>query len=129
MAYKTEELYKKALEAIEANNLFFLADVYGYLGISHDTYYNHFPIDSEESEYIKEKIEANKIKTKVSIRSKLHKSTAPAALISLYKLISTDEERKALSMVYNDHVSSDKSMSPKGWESWYDRDRGKEDKE
>jgi len=28
-----------------------------------------------------------------------------------------------------DHVSSDKSMSPKGWESWYDRDRGKEDKE
>ena len=125
MAYKTEELYKKALEAIEANNLFFLADVYGYLGISHDTYYNHFPIDSEQSEYIKEKIEANKIKTKVSIRSKLHKSTAPAALISLYKLISTDEERKALSMVYNDHVSSDNSMSPKTMQDWYDPDRNK----
>jgi len=125
MAYKTEELYKKALEAIEANNLFFLADVFGYLGISKPTFYVHFPVESNELNYIKEKIEANKIKTKVSIRSKLHKSTAPAALISLYKLISTDEERKALSMVYNDHVSSDKSMSPKTMQDWYDPDRNK----
>jgi len=30
-----------------------------------------------------------------------------------------------LSMVYNDHVSSDKSMSPKTMQDWYDPDRNK----
>lgn len=105
MAYKTQDLYSKAIEAIKSNNLFFLADVYAYLGISHDTFYKHFPLESEKMEAIKEAIDKNKARTKISIRSKLHSSTSPTGLLALYKLICTDEERKALSMQHFDHTT------------------------
>ena len=44
-------------------------------------------------------LEANKIRTKASIRNKLYKGKG-GDLIALYKMICTDEERKALSMSY-----------------------------
>lgn len=103
MAYNTDELYEKALKAIKEYNLFFLADVYAYLGIAKSTFYDHFPEDSDKSNDIKEAIEKNKMQTKVSIRSKLHKSTNTAGLLALYKLICTEDERKALAMEYKEH--------------------------
>jgi hypothetical protein len=105
MAYDTDKLYKKSISAIESNNLFFLSDVYSYLGISHDTFYKHFPLESEKMESIKEAINKNKARTKISIRSKLHKSTSPTGLLALYKLICTDDERKSLSMQHHDHTT------------------------
>jgi hypothetical protein len=111
MAYKTEDLYKKAIDAIKSNNLFFLTDVYSYLGISHDTFYKHFPLESEKMEAIKEAVEKNKARTKISIRSKLHSSTSPTGLLALYKLICTPEERKALSMQHHDHTSEGEKIT------------------
>lgn len=103
MAYKTSELYEKAIEAIDQNNLFFISDVIAYLGISSETYYNHFPLESKESNAIKEKLNKNAMRTKVSIRSKLHQSKSPAGLLALYKLLATNDERKALAMEYREH--------------------------
>ena len=103
MAYKTSELYEKAIESIDQNNLFFISDVIAYLGISSETYYNHFPLESKESNTIKEKLNKNAMRTKVSIRSKLHQSKSPAGLLALYKLLATNEERKALAMEYREH--------------------------
>lgn len=111
MAYKTEDLYKQAIEAIKSNNLFFLADVYAYLGISHDTFYKHFPLESEKMESIKEAINKNKARTKISIRSKLHGSNSPTGLLALYKLICTDDERKALSMQHFDHTTGGEKIN------------------
>ena len=111
MSYRTEDLKQKAISAIKDNNLFFLADVYAYLGISHDTYHRHFPTGSEDSEEIKECIERNKARTKVSIRAKLHKSESPAALLGLYKLLATDEERRALAMEYRDHTTGGEKIN------------------
>ena len=106
MAYNTEDLYQKALVEIETNNLFFVSDVCSYLGLAESTFYDHFPKDSEKSKDIKDRLSKNKSKTKVSLRSKLHKSNSPAGLLALYKLICTDEERKALAMEYKQHSGS-----------------------
>jgi len=111
MAYKTEELYERAIDAIERQNLFFISDVVSHLGISTETFYNHFPLESKESKDIKEKIERNKVRTKISLRSKLHNSTSPTSILALYKLICTDEERKALSMQYNDHTTDGEKIN------------------
>jgi hypothetical protein len=106
MAYNTKDLYQKALVEIEKNNLFFIEDVCSYIGVSKPTLYEHFPIDSNEMNDIKERLSKNKSKTKVSLRSKLHKSNSPAGLLALYKLICTDEERRALAMEYKEHSGS-----------------------
>jgi hypothetical protein len=103
MAYKTEKLFEQAIEAIDQNNLFFVEDVVAYLGIAKPTFYDHFPIDSNEMNAIKEKLNKNAMRTKVSIRSKLHQSKSPAGLLALYKLLATNDERKALAMEYREH--------------------------
>jgi len=106
MAYKTSELYERALEEIDKNNLFFVSDVVAYLGIAESTFYEHFPPDSEKSKAIKERLNKNAMRTKVSIRSKLHQSKSPAGLLALYKLLATNDERKALAMEYREHSGS-----------------------
>jgi hypothetical protein len=103
MAYNTDELYKQALQEIEENTLFFVSDVVAYLGIAESTFYEHFPPDSEKSKAIKEKLNKNAMRTKVSIRSKLHQSKSPTGLLALYKLLATNDERKALAMEYREH--------------------------
>lgn len=103
MAYNTEELYKRALEEIDKNNLFFISDVVAYLGIAESTFYDHFPPDSKQSKDIKDRLNKNSMRTKVSIRSKLHKSTNTSGLLALYKLLATNDERRALSMEYKEH--------------------------
>jgi hypothetical protein len=111
MAYNTKELYNQALEEIRKNNLFFVEDVCAYLGISKPTFYTHFHLESDEFNYIKELLQKNRIKIKVSIRQKLHSSTSPTGLLALYKLLATDEERKALSMQHHDHTSQGEQIN------------------
>jgi hypothetical protein len=122
MAYDTDALYERALEEIDKNNLFFFQDVYAYLGISHDSFYRFFPTESERYETIKERLDKNKMKTKVSIRSKLHKSTSPAGLLALYKLLATNDERRALSMEYREHSGEMKLTAPKFLKDGYSGD-------
>ena len=123
MAYKTEDLYERALKEIDKNNLFFLEDVYAYLSISSSTFYDHFPLESKESKDIKERLNKNKMKTKVSIRSKLHQSTSPAGLLALYKLLATNDERRALSMEYREHSGEMNLTLPKFLENEYSGDK------
>jgi hypothetical protein len=123
VAYKTEDLYERALKEIDKNNLFFLEDVYAYLSISSSTFYDHFPLESKESKDIKERLNKNKMKTKVSIRSKLHQSTSPAGLLALYKLLATNDERRALSMEYREHSGEMNLTLPKFLENEYSGDK------
>jgi hypothetical protein len=122
MAYDTQTLYERALQEIDANNLFFVEDIVAYLGIAKSTFYDHFPEDSDESNDIKERLNKNKMKTKVSIRSKLHKSTSPAGLLALYKLLATNDERRALSMEYREHSGEMKLTAPKFLKDGYSGD-------
>lgn len=111
MAYDKKDLYKNALNVIKEYNLFFVEDACAYLGVAKPTFYKHFPVDSNEMNAIKEELDKNKARTKISIRSKLHKSTSTTGLLALYKLVCTDEERKALSMQHFDHTSDGEKIN------------------
>lgn len=102
MAYDKVKIFSKAKELIVKHRLFFIDDVVAYCGISKPTFYDFFKVDSNELNDIKELLEKNKVEVKVSIRQKLFKGDKAAELLALYKLICTDEERKALSMNYTE---------------------------
>jgi hypothetical protein len=103
MAYDRLKIYEQAKEAITKHNLFFIEDIVAFIPCNKDTFYRFFPTDSNEYDTLKGLLEENKIKTKSSIRAKLYKGNKAAELLALYKLICSDEERRALSM---QHIES-----------------------
>ena len=105
MAYDKGKIFEQAKEAIAKNNLFFIEDIVAFLPISKKTYYEYFPLESDESNELKEMLELNKIKTKSSIRAKLYKGEKAAELLALYRLICTNEERQMLNQNYIDITS------------------------
>lgn len=110
--YNKNKIFEQAKEAIIKNNLFFIEDVVAFLPIAKKTYYEYFPIGSNESNELKEMIEQNKIKTKSAIRAKLFKGEKASELLALYRLICTPEEHQRLNQQYIDLKSSDGSMAP-----------------
>jgi hypothetical protein len=110
MAYNTKDLLTKAKAAIEKHKLFFIEDVVAFLPCAKPTFYEHFPNESNDRKEIEELLERNKVEIKTSMRSKWYKSEAPALQISLYKLICSDTERKAMSMQHNDVTSDNKPI-------------------
>lgn len=101
MAYTTEELKNRAKSVIIDNKLFFIEDIIAFLGIAKQTFYNH---KLHEDPEINELLDSNKISVKVSLRSKWFKSNTPVTQMALYKLISSPEELKRLSM---QHIDAD----------------------
>jgi len=100
MAYDKQKIFEQAKEMIVKHKLFFIEDIVAFLPIAKKTYYEYFPIDSNESNELKALLETNKTTLKVSMRSKWYTSNAPALQMALMKLISTPEELKKLSMQY-----------------------------
>ena len=83
MAYDQSKIFIKAKAAIKKHNLFFIEDIVAYLPIVKKTFYEYFPVESNESNELKELLEANKITTKVLIRKKLQSGDKAAELIAL----------------------------------------------
>ena len=108
MAYKTEELEKQALEAIEKYKLFFIEDIVSYLPCNKTTFYEH---KLNESNAIKDALTKVKTEIKVSMRSKWYKSDNPTLQMGLMKLIGTDEERKKLSQNHTDHTTGGEKIT------------------
>ena len=100
MAYKTDDLLKKSLEAIDKYKLFFIEDVVAYLPCSKETFYQH---KLHESDALKSALLKVKTEIKVSMRSKWYKSENPTLQMGLMKLIASPDELKQLSMT---HVES-----------------------
>ena len=48
MAYDKTKLYEQAKEAIEKNNLFFIEDIVAFIPCTKATFYDYFPVDSDE---------------------------------------------------------------------------------
>ena len=105
MRYDKKKLYEQAKEAVTKNNLFFIEDVVAFLPCHKATFYEYFPIDSDELNDIKERLDQNKIKTKSAIRAKLYKSDKASELLALYRLIATKEEHQRLNQSYVDHTT------------------------
>ena len=100
MAYDKNKIYEQAEEAIKKNNLFFVEDIVAFLPCCKKTFYEFFPIESNELHKLKDLLEDNKIKTKSSIRAKLWKSNRASELLALYRLIATPEEHQKLNQSY-----------------------------
>lgn len=98
-----ERMFKKALNAIKKDgDILFIEDVRVCLGITRATLYRWWPKGSPEYERIFELIEDNKINMKKNIRKQLGKSTRAPELLSLYRMIATEEERRAINQTYVD---------------------------
>lgn len=104
MAYTKAELKKKSLEAIKENKLVFIDEIIAYLPCSKATFYNH---KLEQLEELKRLLEANREKMKTKLRKKWYKSGNATLQIALYKLICDSEERRKISMNYNEHAGKD----------------------
>ena len=114
MAFDRDKLYQQAETAIKENNLFFIEDVVAFIPCSKPTFYEHFPIDSNELNNLKDLLEQNKIRTKSAIRAKLYKSSKASELLALYRLICTPDERKMLNQNYIELTGKDgKDLLPK----------------
>jgi hypothetical protein len=107
MAYDRKKIYDQAVEAIKKNNLFFIEDIIAFISISKPTFYEFFPVESNEINNLKGLLEENKVKTKSSIRSKLYKSDKAAELLALYRLICTPDEHRLLNQQYTELTGKD----------------------
>lgn len=106
--FDKDELVQLCLYAIEADeHCVFFVDLYKKIGIDRKTFDTYIPRDSEEFEIIDEALKSNKGQMKKRIRDRLLDMNNPTALICLYKLLGTAEERDAL----NNHKVKDKDKS------------------
>jgi len=105
MAYDKNKIFEQAKDAITKNNLFFIDDIVAFIPCSKATFYQFFPLNSDELNNLKDFLEENKVKTKSAIRAKLFKGNKAAELLALYRLICTGEERQMLNQQYIDHTS------------------------
>ena len=94
MAYKTEELEKKALAATKRHKLMFIEHIVAYLPCDKSTFYAH---KLHESNAIKKAIEANRIGRKSKMLNNWIDSESNALQIAAMKLIATEEEAHRLS--------------------------------
>jgi hypothetical protein len=103
MAYDRKKIFEQAKEIIVKHKLFFIEDIVAFLPISKKTFYEYFPIDSNECNELKGLMETQRTELKVKMRSKWYNSNAPALQMALMKLIASPEELKRLSMTYTDN--------------------------
>ena len=108
MAYNRKKILEQAKKAIEKHHLFFIEDIVAYLPITKKTFYEWWPVDSDECNDLKSLLEIEKINMKVKLRAKLYNSKGDTATLALYKLICTDEERQNLSTNWQKNEDSSK---------------------
>ena len=130
MEAKKAKIYKQALEVAEQKKCFFIDQLLAFLPIVKSTFYDYFPVDSNESNSIKAILEKNRVDVKSAMYNKWFKSDNPTLQIALMKLIATDEEAHRLNGTRQqlDLTSTDRTMSPtqpKTLADWYDKNRGK----
>jgi len=106
MAYNKEKIYLEALDICQKKKLFYIEQVVAFLPIAKKTFYEWFPIDSNECNAIKEILDTNKIEVSSALMRKWYESDNATLQMGLMKMIGTDEIRKALSTNWNENNNS-----------------------
>jgi len=106
MAFKKQDLIKKALDALDKNEILFIEELVHFLPCSKPTFYKH---ELNEVNEIKEKIEANKVKIKTFLRADFKESKHAAERLALYRLVSTPDEHRRLNTSYQEKAKKGKS--------------------
>lgn len=112
MANDQKKIYEKALRVAKKKGVYFIEDIIAFLPIGKTSFYEYYPIASNEMNAIVEILDGNKVKTKVEIREKLKAGSKAPELVALYKLLANDYERDALSMQRIDHTTKGKEIKP-----------------
>lgn len=99
------DLLEQALAICKKGGMVTLEDVIAFLPCCKSTFFNCFPSGSPEHEQIIDALNISKRKACVSIRGRLYNSDNPTALITVYKMLCTEEERNAISMSRTDITS------------------------
>lgn len=113
MAYDTETLKAKAIEAIKEHNLIFIEDICAKIGVNKTTFYRHCPVESNDYNELSKLLEENKISLKVSLRKKWFDSDNATTQMALYKLCSNANEHKLLQQNYTDHTTQGEAITKK----------------
>ena len=108
-----KKIFEKAKEVIAKHNLIFIEEIVSYLPISKPTFYEYFPIDSNEINELKTLLEDNSVSIKSRLRNKWYESDNPTLQIALYRLTSRDDEHKKLNQSYIDHTSKNEKIDSK----------------
>jgi hypothetical protein len=111
MAYNRQRIFEQAKEQITSKKLIFVEEVVAFLPIAKKTFYEWFPIDSDESNELKGLIETNKISLKTSMRKKWYDSDNATLQMGLMKLIASPEEHKKLSQNFTDHTTDGQTIN------------------
>jgi hypothetical protein len=106
-----DKLKAKAIEAINKNKLIFIEDICAMCGFSKFTFYEKFPIESNDYHELSKMLEENKISLKVGLRKKWFENDNPTTQMALYKLCSTDIEHKKLQQNYTDVTTQGESIN------------------
>jgi len=98
MANDRNKIFEQAKAAIIQHSLIFIEEVVSFLPISKPTFYEYFPVDSNDFNALKDLLNTNRGDIKVKLRNKWAESENPTLQISLYKLTSSEEELRRLSV-------------------------------
>ena len=98
MANDRNKIFEKAKLAIIENKLIFIEEIVSFLPISKPTFYDYFKIDSDELNTLKALLDNNKVNIKIKLRNKWEDSENPTLQVALYKLTSSEDELRRLSV-------------------------------
>jgi hypothetical protein len=107
------KIFEKAKQVIAKHNLIFIEEIVSYLPISKATFYDYYPLESDELNELKTLLEDNSVSIKSGLRNKWYESENPTLQIALYRLTSRDDEHKKLNQSYIDHTSKNEKIDNK----------------
>lgn len=111
--YDRNQIYENAKEVTKSKRLIWIEEIISFLPISKQTFYQFFPINSDEYDTLKAILEDNRVSLKTAMRQKWYDSDNATLQIGLMKLISTEEEAARLngSNQKIDHTTKGESIT------------------
>lgn len=103
--YDKKELFETGKQKALDEKLLFIQDIIDCLPIQKTTFYDYFPVGSNEMNELKKILDANKVSIKANLRKRWWESENPTLQLALYKLSSNEEEHRKLSQQYIEQES------------------------
>ena len=98
MAYNTEELYQMALKIIKEREVRTIQGVVALMPCSKPTFYDHFPVDSDEFNAITKELNKKKVEGKEKLIEMMldPEQSSPSERIFLLRMWADKEEKEAI---------------------------------
>lgn len=108
--YNKKEIFENSKKLVEKHKLLFIQDIIDFLPLSKPTFYDYYPLGSDELNELKKMLDGNKVAVKSYLRAKWEVSDNATLQMALYKLASNEEEHKKLAQNYTDFTTKGESL-------------------